>query len=158
MGSVDNLWVMVSFFAVAIMIITTAVFWNIITTEVSDLWSHTTTGQEVLEDSNTAVSLFDFILFLGYLGLHLGILVTSFFLKSHPIGLLIVVFMLLIIVIVAVPISNVYGDLIDEPAFASVKADFPITHHILLYLPMVELVWSILNGIILYGFSASEMV
>jgi hypothetical protein len=157
MGSVDNLWVMVSFFAIAIIVIMSAVFWNLVTTQTSELFDNPT-GQQVLSNTNNAVNLFDFILFLGYIGVHLGIIITSFFLKSHPVGLILVIFLMVILVIVAVPISNTYSDMVEETVFDNVNSDFPITHNILLYLPILEVVWSVLNGIILYGFSSSEML
>ena len=157
MGSVDNLWVMVFFIVVAITLVTTVVFWNILTTQATDLFD-SSIGSDIQDNAQGMINSIDFYLLLGYLAVHLGIIITSFFLRSHPIGIILAVVLTLILIIVAVPLSNTWADLTADTTFSSAVVGFPITNHIILNLPLYEMLWGILNGIILYAFARTDVI
>jgi len=67
-----------------------------------------------------------------------------------------VIFVTLMLIMVAAPLSNAYEDFIDADEFNSASAEIPITNHLISQLPFYEMVWAILNGIILYGFARKD--
>ena len=155
MGSVDNIWTAVIFFATAIFFVVLIVFWNLISGGVDALWD-SEIGPEIKQDGQDLVNSFDLVILLGYFAMHIGIIVTSYFLRSHPVGYILVIFVTLILVMVAAPLSNAYEDFIDADEFNSASAEIPITNHIISQLPFYEMIWAILNGIILYGFARKD--
>jgi hypothetical protein len=155
MGSVDNLWAAVAFFGTAIFFIVLIVFWNLISGGVDALWD-SDIGPDIKADGNDLINTFDIILLLGYFGIHLGIIATSYFLRSHPIGYILVIFVTVVLVMVAAPLSNAYEDFTNADEFSTASEEIPITNHLISMLPFYEMMWSILNGIVLYGFAKKE--
>jgi len=155
MGSVDNIWTAVIFFATAIFFVVLIVFWNLISGGVDVLWD-SEIGPEIKQDGQDLVNSFDLVILLGYFAMHIGIIVTSYFLRSHPVGYILVIFVTLMLIMVAAPLSNAYEDFIDADEFNSASAEIPITNHIISQLPFYEMIWAILNGIILYGFARKD--
>lgn len=154
MASVDNFWVVVSFFGLIILFITLIVAWNLFA-GVTELWD-SSIGANIKADGQAAVNQFDFILVMAWLGLHLGVLAFAYFLRTHPIVYVIAIILVAVLAIVSAPISNAYSDLILEPDLSTAAASIPKTNYIMLNLPKFEVIWAIITAVVMFGLARTE--
>ena len=85
MATVDNFWIIVSWFGLAIFFLAMLLFWGGISDAGNDLWD-STEGEGIRSNAQSAINTFDFILVIVYVGLHLGILATAYLLRTHPVN------------------------------------------------------------------------
>lgn len=79
----------------------------------------------------------------------LVILITSFFIKEHPLLFIPYVFIVAIAIVVAVVISNFYQGLLSGQAFSAYLQQFTMSNYILIYLPWWVAVIGAVGGILL---------
>ena len=107
--------------------------------------------------SNAVPSTFLIIFF----GLLLGIVVSSFFVKSHPIFIPVYILFAIMAIIVAVALGNVWGALKDVSIFSSILGTNSITgimDTIMSHMVLVTLVTFILSIIIIFAKPGSAQV
>jgi len=83
-------------------------------------------------------------------GLALSILITSFLVRTNPIFFVPYLFILIIAVIVAVPISNSYEIIYQNPVLAESFSGFWGANFIFLHLPLWVAVIGIVAGVLLF--------
>lgn len=156
-GTLDNFYVMIQVFGFAIFLLVILTVWNNLTTQdlKDDLWDKTAEGSNIMAKADRAYDQMDNIFLFVYFGLHLGILVLVFLLRSHPIVLVGIILLGALMVIVSVPLSNVWQDVIVKD-FADASADLPKTNFIIEKLPIFEVIWLFITGIVLVGLSGRE--
>lgn len=153
-ASVDNFYVLVLFFTMAVLFMAIIVFWNV-AYGVSGLWAGSV-GLTIRDNTQRGIDTFDFILLMVYIGIHLGILVSSYLLRSHPVMYVASFILMAVLPLVAVPLSNAYEGIIAESVLSAAAAQMPMTNYIISQLPMFETIWSILTIVVLYAFSRYE--
>jgi hypothetical protein len=84
---------------------------------------------------NTTVDRFDYLFFGLFIGLILGTLVSSWFLGSNPIFILFYFIVMIIVIPMAAILANAWDDMVSMAVFGSIRLSFPITDHIITYLP-----------------------
>lgn len=153
-ASLDNFWVAISFFGLAIFFIAIMLFWNAVNG--MDIFSQSSVGPQIQNNAQNAVNQFDFMILMAYFGLHLGILVFAYLLRTHPVvyvaGIILVAFLALI----AAPLSNAYEDIKEDTEISTVSGDIPRTNHILSNLPKYEIIWGIVTLVVMFGFARME--
>lgn len=101
---------------------------------------------------NNAMSGLQIIAFIIMFTLALSILITNFFVKSHPVFFILYVFIIVIAVIFAVNISNVYVDtLLPHPKLGSTFQDFQGASFIMANLPIWTVIIGFLGAIFLFA-------
>lgn len=155
-ASVDNFFAMITFFGLALFFIAVMLFWNGISDATNELWTGSSEGLTIRGHAQDAVDRFDFILVIVYFGIHLGILVMAFLLRSHPVIYVAAILLIGILALVAAPISNAYEDITADSEVSIVSADIPMTNHILSKLPLYEIVWGLVTAVVLFGFARYE--
>lgn len=150
-ASVDNFYAIVTFFGLVIFFLAVMLFWNGVKDEL--FWDESSVGSTIKDNAQNAVNVFDFILVLVYFGIHLGILVMAFLLRTHPVVYVAAIILIAILALVAAPLSNAYEDMQDNEDIALVVGDIPITNFIMSKLPMFEIIWGIITAICLFGFA-----
>jgi len=153
MATIDNLWAAVSFFGLAIFFIAVMVAWSNLNTLNAELWDQSSIGQDIRASADRAVSHFDFILMMAYFGIHLGVLVLAYFLRSHPVIFVAGIAISIVLALVAAPLSNAYEDFRSNTDVAAVTDDIPLTNNVLQNLPKYEVVWGFITLIFLLGFT-----
>lgn len=153
-ATVDNFFVVVTFFALAIFFIVLMVFWNQVST--IDIWDQSSVGPQIRGHAQDAYNTFDFILVIVYFGLHLGILLTAYFLRTHPFMYVIGIILLAILALIAAPLSNAYQDFIVDTEISAAANDIPITNNVMRNLPLYEIIFGLISLIVLYGFARGE--
>lgn len=158
-ASVDNFFAAIMFFGMAIFFLVLTVMWNEMTTSAMDtnFWSRSSIGAQVKENGQTAVDNFDFILVVGvYFSMHIGILLLAFMLRTHPFVYVVSLLLSVLLVMVAVPLSNAFETVSANTAFTSVITAYPITSHIMQNLPYYETIWSFLTIIVTFALARWE--
>ena len=158
MSSIDNLYAVISFFGLAIFFVVLILAWNSFAALDTEIWSASSVGQEIKTNAQNTVNLFDFILVMAWVGLHLGVIVLGFFLRDHPIFYLFAIIMIAVVVIVSVPLSNAYSALTINQELSVAAGGIPMTNFILGKFPVFETIWGFLSAIIFYGFSRWDSV
>lgn len=154
MASVDNFWAMISWFGLALLFITLIVFWNAVAS--MSFWSESTTALKIKDDGQQAVDNFDFMLVMAWFGLHLGIIVLAYLLRTHPVVYVAGIILTAILVMVAAPISNAWEDITADSDLSTAASSIPKANYIMHKLPLFEAVWAVLTLIIMFGFARSE--
>lgn len=158
-GSIlDNLYLSATFFGIAIFLIAVLIFWKSVSTPAmeTEFWGLSSIGLNILAEGNRAYAGLDNIFILAYFGIHLGVLVLAFMLRSHPIIYVPGILVAAILVLVAAPLSNAYEEFSAEPDFASAVNDLPKTDYIMKHYPTFEVVWAFLTIIVMAGLAKNE--
>jgi len=157
MASVDNFWLTLQWFAFGIFLITMLVFWNAVT-NVPDLWTESSVGTEIQGNAQRMVNTWDFVGVIAYFGMHLGIIVMAYLLRTHPVVMIAAIFLTAILAMVAAPLSNAWEDVTAEAELstAAVTTNIPKVNFIMTQLPKFEVIWCILTMIVMFGFARSE--
>ena len=161
MSLTDNFFVTIEFFGVALFLLMALVFWNALTSDSldKDLWEQTTVGTTARDNAQQAYNNLDNIGVIVYFGLHLGILVMSFLLRSHHFLYVAVILLTAILMLIAAPLSNAWNEVkVSSPELTTASADLIKVNFIMNKLPLWELIWAFLNGIILTGLAKSEEI
>lgn len=106
---------------------------------------------EAFQSINTLTNQLDYIIFGVFVGLVLALIITSYFISGHPIFM----FIYFIIIVIAVVVSTVLADsweyLSQMTLFGSTISEFPITNHLLIYLPIYAVVLGFIGLFIMFA-------
>ncbi len=153
-ATVDNLFIMVKFFVLVIFFLTLMLFWNGV--KDSSMWTDSSTGPQIKNNAQNLIDNFDFMILMGYFGLHLGVLVMAFLLRTHPFVYVVSILLIALLAIVAVPLSNAYMDIQADSEISAVVGDIPKTNFIMNNLPRFEVIFGFITAIILFGLARHE--
>jgi len=155
MTQLDNFWAIVSFFILALVLVGAMLMWKSVVTDSPELFD-SSIGPSIQGYGNDAIGTFDFIGVMFYFGIHLGILVLSYLLRTHPVVFIASIILIAILVLFAAPMSNAWEDITSDATIATATDDLPKVNHIMSNLPKYELIWAIVSAIVLFGFARSE--
>ena len=114
-SSLDSFFVAISFFGVAIFLLIANIVWSSLTTDElnTEFWGKTEVGNTSKQNAQAAYDNLDNLGIIVYFALHLGILVTAFLLRTHPIVFVVAILLAAILAIVAAPLSNAYETVVN---------------------------------------------
>jgi hypothetical protein len=84
-------------------------------------------------------------------GMIIAIFIGSYMVTTKPIFFIPYLFIVIIAVIVAVPVSNAYETLRDDATLGSTFAGFTGSNFVMNYLPMIIIIVGIVGGIIMFS-------
>lgn len=152
-ASVDSIWIIVLFFGTVIALVTITLFWNIASG--IDLWTATSQGTVIRNNTQDYVNLFDYMMVMFYFGLHLGVIIMGWLLRSHPVFFIVSIFFEILVMIISVPLSSAWAQFSTTQGISLAAAAYPSTNYVMLHLPELEMVWMIVACIFFYGFAKS---
>lgn len=152
-SSIDNLYIIVLFFGVAIALVCVTIFWN--ATSNLDIWSATSQGITIRNSTQDYVNLFDYMLVMFYFGLHLGVIIMGWMLRSHPVFFIVSILFEILVLIVSVPLSDSWAQFSTSQGISLAANAYPSTSYLLAHLPQLEAVWMVVCVIFFYGFAKS---
>ena len=118
---------------------------------------HTTESRQSLVDMSVAFPTFDNMILFVIVVLAIGLIITSFFIPTHPIFLVINVFGIFFLAFMGMVLSNLYADIISESTeLASVYDTFPKLNFVMNQLPWIACILVFLTTIIQYSKYRSE--
>ena len=113
---------------------------------------HTTESRKALVDMDVAFPTFDNMILFVLILLSIGLIITSFFIPTHPIFLVINVFGIFFLAFLGMLLSNLYADIIVESEeLESVYSTFPKLNFIMNQLPWIACFLVFLMTIIQYS-------
>jgi hypothetical protein len=107
---------------------------------------------------STVPATFDYGMLFVVIGLTIGLVITSFQIPTHPVFMIINFFGIFVLVLLAMAMSNMYGEMIagaDSP-FLDVAESFPLTAFMINYLPYICVILSFLSTVIMFSKGQSE--
>jgi len=157
-STLDNLLVLMKIFGFSLFVLIMFLIWDKFTSSEmnSELWDKTTEGQHIRENTEVAINNLDWIFLVAYFGLHIGIIVLAYFLRSHPIVYVAGIFIIIILIMVSAPLSNEWNNILTETEFADVITKVPKTDFIMDKLPIFETIFSFFTLIALAAFARQE--
>ena len=159
MSSYDNIYIAVSFFAFALFLLAALTFWNGLTTDKmnTDFWDKTEVGSGARDNANVVYTNLDTIATIAYIALHLGVLVMAFALRSHPFVYVAGIFITLVLVLLAAPLSNAYESVYTSNSdLTTASESLPKVNFIMSMFPTMEMIWGFITAIVLYGMARNE--
>lgn len=106
--------------------------------------------QNTLGKFNSSISSLQWISVFLIFGMIIAIFIGSYLVTTKPIFFIPYIFIVIIAVIVAVPISNAYETLYDNPTLNSTFAGFIGSNWIMAQLPIIVAIVGITGGIIMF--------
>lgn len=105
----------------------------------------------------TAFDSLKWISYMLIIGLGISIILGNFLVRTHPLFVIPYIFVVIIAVIIAVPLSNTYEELYYNEDYGEYFQGFIGLSYIFQYLPIWVLVFGILGGITMFvGFPRSK--
>jgi hypothetical protein len=155
-ASLDNLFVVISFFGLAILFVALMIGWNAINSGLDDVWTGSSVGGTIQTNAQNAVNQFDWILMMVWVALHVGILITAYLLRTHPVVYVVAIFLTAILALVAAPLANAYEDMTTDAEMEEAIDDLPRTNFILDNFAKLEIIWCIVTIVVMFGLAKSE--
>lgn len=116
----------------------------------------TSGAKSVIGSANSSFgSVFDFGFGFIFFGLIVGILITAYFVNSHPVFFIISVVLFVFVIFVGANVTNVFEDTIGDADFVAIQSEFPIMLFIMDNLIVELCVAFALMCVVLYGKSGS---
>ena len=113
---------------------------------------HTTESRQALIDMDVAFPTFDNMILVVIVLLAIGLIITSFFIPTHPIFMVINVFGIFFLAFLGMLLSNMYKDIIDESVeLASVFSTFPKLNFVMNQLPWIAVILVFIVTIVQYS-------
>lgn len=105
----------------------------------------------VIQNVNASINFFDYIFLAVFMGLTLGVVITSWFVRAHPIFTFIYFFMLVVDVMVSSIFSQIWVEFVSKSQFLTTLTHFPITDYLLVNLPYFTAVVGLLGLLLLFA-------
>ena len=91
---------------------------------------------EAFQSTDVVISKLDYLIFALFIGMILALIITSWFIGGEPIFMFVYFIFVVISVVVGAVLSNAWETFTGSSVFGLTIAAFPITNHILSYLPL----------------------
>ena len=141
---------MVMIFLIAISIVTAVFFHKTITSE-TDIYSSTTTGQEIQTAIDTTVNMYTFIFIMSIVSVLVSLLITAHYIETSVVFLVVGIIIVAIITLVSAPLSNSFNEITSNPDLSDKLTDHTLITTIMDKFPLVNLVIGSLFLIALYA-------
>jgi len=157
-STLDNIFVLVKVFGFALFILIMFKIWAELTTDTldSDLWEKSSIGNNIKENTQVAMDNMDWIFLVAYFGLHIGLIVLAYMLRSHPVVYIAGIFVIVILIMISAPLSNVWNEVLAESTFAATITKVPKTDFIMDKLPIFECVFGFITLLCFAAFAKQE--
>ena len=145
-------------FAFAIFILVMWKVWTEFTSDElnEDLWSKTSQGVSIKSNTQRAFDNLDWISVLVYFALHIGIIVLVFLLRSHPVVYIAGLFFIVILVMIAAPLSNAWEETIQDDDLVDQISNIPKLNFLMGKLPLFEMLWGFMTLVMFAAFARGE--
>ncbi len=110
----------------------------------------TEAAEDTFGQVNDSMGTLRFMAFAIMFSMAVSILISNFLVKAHPAFFMLYVLMVVAAVIVAVPISNSYEALMQDPALGTTISSFTAGSNIMLYLPLWATILGLFGAIFLF--------
>lgn len=106
---------------------------------------------DVIEGSQDVTNQFDYVIFGIFIGLIVGVIITGWFIGGYPIFMFIYFIMIIISVVVSAILSYIWENISVASVFGSNVSSFPITNHLMTYLPMYAAIIGFIGIVVMFA-------
>lgn len=117
----------------------------------SALFMNNTAAANALTYGQNAINGLDFIFVMVMVLLFLGLVISAFFLDTHPIFFFLFLTLFLGLIVVAAILSNTMNDILSNPTLSNESATFPLSSYVFDHYPLYIFVAIIIVSIIFYA-------
>ena len=154
----DPIFLAFMLFSSFVSLIIVVVMWNSISPALMNAIESTDTDATTIAQINETHSkitsglyFYDYMTPIYLIGIIAMIIISAFFIQSHPIFFFMSLFLLLIFVLVGVVFSNTYQTITNTTGIAETAAHFTITETIMYWLPTIMIVVFFVAALFLFA-------
>jgi len=148
-------FVLALIFTIVIMVLVTRAILNETNNAFTEGDLHTTESEQLFEDMFTAYKAYDNMIIVIIVMLTIGLIISSFFIPSHPIFLVINILGIFLMVFIAAVLTNTYSEIANSAdmisSIAGSSGDFGKMHFIMLRLPWIAAVIVLISTVAMYA-------
>ena len=153
-GFEEVLYVVATLFAIAIFLFILYFAYGQIKTPVSEgLTNALPSGEtsfnvtETLDDTESTITLFSSMYPFFLFGLILFVIISAFFINSHPIFFFVSIVILFVVILLGAVFSNVYQRISTDDNFGDTSSHLTVMHILMKYLPWIA---AVIVGILMF--------
>jgi hypothetical protein len=105
----------------------------------------------VLQGTQRVTARMDYVIFGLFIGLIIALILTSWFIGGNPIFMFIYFIVLVFGIVTSVVLSNVWEEVSTKAIFGTTINAFPITNHLMTYLPIYSAIIGIVGLVIMFA-------
>ena len=155
-GIEDLFWLVAVLFAVAIFFVILYFVWGRVSPKIDEGLSGVMPNDGVnvtqtLNKTTTSITRFNTLFPLILIGLFAFVIMSAFFLESHPIFFWVGLILLGVALIFGAVFSNVYKQITENDEIAAAGAEFGVVNLFMKYLPLFVLLVFVVIGIVLWS-------
>jgi len=136
-----------------------------LTTRVNGFWdssgllNDTEVGTHAIDQlQDTAPRTTDYAIFLAFLGMHIGVIISAVRTKFSAVTIVLFIFLTMISIMIAAGMVNMYQGMAQTPSVVDIGESLGLTGFIFSkYLPLVITILSALTMIIMYGKQGADI-
>ena len=117
----------------------------------AEKWPTTAVGNATKIGMLASLDVINYGMIFMAVGLIISLVVSAFFIQTHPIFFIISIVMLMIVVVVSAPISNAFMEMVTSDSLSAEAAEYDIATHIVGNIPLFAVVGGFLIIIALYA-------
>ena len=149
---IDILYIPIGLIALFVIILIGRPLMSGIAEEMNDT---TTMGQQavdIVDEANSKyVPTFDYIFLFVFIGLQLGLLITAFWIRTHPVYFVVALVLMVIFTFVTFILSDFADDFGMSEELVSAYDEFKIMRFFIQQLPIFEIVFGFIALMVLYA-------
>ena len=146
-----SLFDMVIVMVVILITAITVILSSKILTGIQTVTTNETLNQTILNQGATALHAYDYgILFFVVAGF-LSVVILAFMLRSHPAFLPVGIFVMVLLILLAAIVGNVYSVFVEQAEIVSTASSYPVTTQIFQNLPTIVLIFGAVIMIVIYS-------
>ena len=113
--------------------------------------NNTQAGSDAVAGIDNLTSVINYGYLMLFVGLMLSVLISSFFIRSHPIFMFLYIFFLAISIMLSIYLGNAYYSLEQSPIFATMISQATFLHLVMSHIAEISLAVGALSIIIVFA-------
>lgn len=151
-GSVDLIVAFVLVFVVALALIAIRAAWDVANTATAGVFSGSAEATAAVANVTTTFNIMDGVFFITIIAIGLAAIATSFFLESHPLYFIAMMFSNIVLVILNGIFSNTFAGFAASGGVITTAANsYALTVAAMQYMPIISLVIAFISAVLFYG-------
>ena len=146
----DSIFVIVTLISIAMTMVVAGYLYTQIDTGLADSGLETNISAQAFDDFEIAFTTFDSSYAFIVIGLIIALLISSFFIPTHPVFIVINIIGLMILMFMGAIFSNLYSEFILQEGMSTV-AYYPITTFIATKMPWIGSIIIFISTILMYA-------
>jgi magnesium-transporting ATPase (P-type) len=110
-----------------------------------------TDAKSILQSATTTLNMFDYLFVVVLVLMGLGLVISVYFIDSHPIFFGITLFVFLIFLFLSILISDIFTNISSSDTFANETATYSMTNYVFQHMPLFMAVIGVIVIIVMFA-------